>query len=237
MYPCLISHVVFLIPTAAKRVLRYLKKTKNLKLEYRQPETGKKLKGFEDSDWANEKDRKSVGEYIFTLGEAVVSLASKKHTLVALSTEEPEYTAFSEGSTEKRYGLNNSYMPDIKPVNPGSTVTTIYADNQSALKHVQTERITARTKHGYSIRETTKTREPSPLNTLDWRTTRRTYSRRLYHCQPTKNIWNAWAWEGTARRREDTGRLRSGNGGATGFLQEVLPMNLTHRKRRKGGGC
>lgn len=109
-------------------MLRYLKKT-NPKLEYRQPETGKKLKGFEDSDWANEKDRKSVGEYIFTLGGAVVSWASKKHTLVALSTEEPEFTAFSEGSTEKRYGPNNSYMSDIEPANPGRTVTTIYADN------------------------------------------------------------------------------------------------------------
>ena len=45
--------------TAAKRVLRHLKRTKDLKLKYKQ--TGKKLQGFVDSDWASEKDRKSIG--------------------------------------------------------------------------------------------------------------------------------------------------------------------------------
>ena len=80
--------------TAAKRVLRYLKRTKDLKLEYKQ--TGRKLQGFVDSDWANEKDRKSIGGYTFTLGGAAVSWASKKQTIVAQSTEEAEYTAFTE---------------------------------------------------------------------------------------------------------------------------------------------
>ena len=57
--------------TAAKRVLWYLKRTKDLKLEYKQ--TGKKLQGFVDSGWANEKDQKSIGGYTFTLGGAAVS--------------------------------------------------------------------------------------------------------------------------------------------------------------------
>lgn len=44
------------------------------------------------TDWASEKGRKSVGGYIFYLGGAAVSWASRKQTrtLVALSTEEAE---------------------------------------------------------------------------------------------------------------------------------------------------
>ena len=61
--------------TAAKRVLRYLKKTKDFKLEYKLTKGKLQLEGFVDSDWANEKDRKSVGGYIFTLGGAAVSWA------------------------------------------------------------------------------------------------------------------------------------------------------------------
>ena len=42
---------------AAKGVLRYLKKTKDLKLVY----TADKLYGFVDSGWAKSQDRKSIG--------------------------------------------------------------------------------------------------------------------------------------------------------------------------------
>ena len=134
--------------TAAKRVLRYLKRTKDLKLEYKQ--TGKKLHSFVDSDWANEKDRKSIGGYTFTLGGAAVSWASKKQTIVAQSTEEAEYTAFTEGSREALW--IRQLLLDIEGTPAESTdentdPITIYADNQAALKHVRTEGITARNKH------------------------------------------------------------------------------------------
>ena len=128
--------------TAAKRVLRYLKRTKDLKLEYKR--TGKKVQGFVDSDWANGKDRKSIGGYIFSLGGSAVSWASKKQSLVAQSTEEAEYTAFTEGSREALW--IRQLLLDIEPTKTIDT-TTIYADNQAALKHVRTEGITARTKH------------------------------------------------------------------------------------------
>ena len=132
--------------TAAKRVLRYLKRTKDLKLEYKQ--TGKKLQGFVDSDWANEKDRKSIGGYTFTFGGAAVSWASKKQTIVAQSTEEAEYTAFTEGSREALW--IRQLLLDIEDTGTlaeSTGTTTIYADNQAALKHVRTGGITARNKH------------------------------------------------------------------------------------------
>ena len=142
--------------TAAKRVLRYLKKTKDLKLVYG---TGDKhrdkhdLHGFVDSDWAKSQDRKSIGGYAFLLGNAAISWSSKKQTLVALSTKEAEYTAFTEASREALWlrqllsDINNrGHQPDsLAPAEPDATV--IYADNQGAIKHAKTEGITARTKH------------------------------------------------------------------------------------------
>lgn len=47
---------------AAKRVLRYPEKSKQQRLLYT---AGGDLHGFFDADWANGKDSKSVGEYVF----------------------------------------------------------------------------------------------------------------------------------------------------------------------------
>ena len=66
--------------TAAKRVLRYLKKTKDLKLVYTGTTGKHDLHGFVDSDWAKSQDRKSIGGYAFMLGNAAISWSSKKQT-------------------------------------------------------------------------------------------------------------------------------------------------------------
>ena len=94
--------------TAAKRVLRYLKKTKDLKLVYTGTigiadiGTGKHdLHGFVDSDWAKSQERKSIGGYAFMLSNAAISWSSKKQALVAQSMKEAEYTAFNEASREE----------------------------------------------------------------------------------------------------------------------------------------
>jgi hypothetical protein len=136
--------------TAARRVLRYLKKTKDLKLIYRKG-SGECLHGFVDASWANSKNRKSIGGYTFMLAGAAVSWGSKGQSLVALSTEEAEYTAFTEASREALWfrqllqDINNRPGTDLSP----ETVlpTTILADNQAAIKHAKDEGISARTKH------------------------------------------------------------------------------------------
>ena len=132
---------------AAKRVLRYLKKTKDLMLAY--TETTGSLHGFVDSDWAKSRDRKSVGGYVFMLGNAAISWSSKKQTLVALSTKEAEYTAFTEASREALWlrqllldiGSRGGSQPETQDA------TIIHADNQGAIKHASSEGVTARTKH------------------------------------------------------------------------------------------
>ena len=50
------------------------------------------LIGYIDSDWAGSvDDRKSKSGYVFHLGSGAVSWASKKQSIVALSTAEAEY--------------------------------------------------------------------------------------------------------------------------------------------------
>ena len=142
--------------TAAKRVLRYLKKTKNLKPVYTAGNSKHDygLYGFVDSDWAKSQDRKPIGGYVFMLGNAATSWSSKKQTLVDLSTKEAEYTAFTEASREALWlrqllsDINNrESQPDSEPLAADAIGTVIYADNQGAIKHANTEGITARTKH------------------------------------------------------------------------------------------
>lgn len=56
----------------AKRVLKYLKGTKELGILYKK--TGKSLCGFVDSDWANNvNDRKSFSGFVFTLAGGPIS--------------------------------------------------------------------------------------------------------------------------------------------------------------------
>ncbi|XP_059060214.1 uncharacterized protein LOC131853364 [Achroia grisella] len=76
---------------AAKRVMRYLKGTKEKSLIYRR-RISQDLTTFSDADWASDKiDRKSTsGCAVFYAGK-LISWYSKKQASVALSTAEAEY--------------------------------------------------------------------------------------------------------------------------------------------------
>ena len=118
----------------------YLKKTKDLKLAY--TETSQNLHGFVDSDWAKSQDRKSIGGCVFILGNAAISWSSKKQTLVALSTKEAEYTAFTEASREAlwlRQLLSDINNRGSQSDSTDAIGTVIYADNQGAIKHANTQ--------------------------------------------------------------------------------------------------
>jgi len=76
--------------TAAKRVLRYLRRSIDLGLVY-EP-TSKPLRYFVDSDWANcPNDRRSYTGYATILSNAAISWEAKKQRTVALSSTEAEY--------------------------------------------------------------------------------------------------------------------------------------------------
>jgi hypothetical protein len=91
---------------AAKRVLRYLKGTKDLSLKYSRPADGSLnlLWGYVDSDWAGCVDtRKSTTGYVLMLNGAAIAWKSKRQNVVALSSAEAEFMAASSLVQEVMY--------------------------------------------------------------------------------------------------------------------------------------
>ncbi|KAL0339561.1 UNVERIFIED_CONTAM: Retrovirus-related Pol polyprotein from transposon RE2 [Sesamum radiatum] len=71
---------------AAKRILRYLRGTKDFGIWYKSTNDAK-LVGYTDSDWAGSvDDMKSTSGYTFSLGSGIFSWASKKQATVAQSS-------------------------------------------------------------------------------------------------------------------------------------------------------
>ena len=99
---------------AAKRTLRYLRKTINVGITFKgqeNPEIAKAIAGtgptttgitgFTDSDWARDVDsRKSTSGYVFLLYGGAISWKSTKQSVVAISSTEAEDIACSEAAKE-----------------------------------------------------------------------------------------------------------------------------------------
>ncbi|EOX99317.1 Cysteine-rich RLK (RECEPTOR-like protein kinase) 8 [Theobroma cacao] len=76
---------------AAKRILRYVKRTLDYGLIYKKQKSSQ-LVEFSDSDWAvSLDDSKSIKGFCFSFGSAVFAWNSKKQQVVAQSTVEVEY--------------------------------------------------------------------------------------------------------------------------------------------------
>jgi hypothetical protein len=85
---------------AAKRVVRYLKGTRDLTLTLGGDYTARLL-GYTDSDLAGCPDtRRSVSGYCCTLGGGIVTWSARQQKTVSLSTCEAEYVAASEAASE-----------------------------------------------------------------------------------------------------------------------------------------
>ncbi|KAL8095832.1 hypothetical protein AgCh_036989 [Apium graveolens] len=128
---------------AAKRILRYLKGTKNYGLLYRSEEDNK-LVGFTDSDWAGcVDDRKSTSGYLFSLGTKAFSWSSRKQKTVALSSAEAEYVAATSAACEAIW--LKRILADMQLQEDESTV--LYCDNISAIALIKNPVFHSRTKH------------------------------------------------------------------------------------------
>jgi hypothetical protein len=140
--------------TAAKRALRYLKSTANLKVHYdvaTPSDESSTVTGFTDSDWAgNLATRKSVGGCIFSIGSSgSIHWHSKSQSVVALSTLEAEYIACSNATREALWlqRLEADFTLALIKGKSHSTPVKIGCDNQGALKLLETGVIQAKTKH------------------------------------------------------------------------------------------
>ncbi|XP_068340489.1 secreted RxLR effector protein 161-like [Pyrus communis] len=99
---------------AAKKVLRYLQRTKSFMLTYKRVQD-LELKGYADSDFAIcVDDRKSTSEYIFFIVDEAISWRSAKQNALATSTMEAEFIALFE-ATKKGIWLKNliSFMRTV----------------------------------------------------------------------------------------------------------------------------
>ncbi|KAL0387727.1 UNVERIFIED_CONTAM: Retrovirus-related Pol polyprotein from transposon RE2 [Sesamum radiatum] len=140
---------------AAKRILRYLRGTKDFGIWYKSTNDAK-LVGYTDSDWAGSvDDMKSTSGYTFSLGSGIFSWASKKQATVAQSSAEAEYIAAAATSNQAIW--LRRILEDIgeKQEEP----TTIYCDNKSAIAITKNPVQHSRTKHidikYHSLREAT----------------------------------------------------------------------------------
>lgn len=128
-----------------KRVLRYLKGTKNMFLKLGNIEDkNKNLYGFADADWAqNKKDRKSNSGRIFKFFGSPISWSCKKQECVALSSTEAEYISLADASQEAVW--LRRLLADFGAEQIDATI--IYEDNQSCLKLLANDKFSHRTKH------------------------------------------------------------------------------------------
>ena len=142
---------------AAKRILRYLKGTINLKLKLgnattatattaatADPATTIKISGYSDANWGNDiNTRRSTSGYIFYIAGGVVSWSSKRQATVALSSTEAEYMALTHATKETvwlRALLGELGFHQGDP-------STIFEDNQSCIALARNPVHHARTKH------------------------------------------------------------------------------------------
>jgi len=128
--------------TAAKRIMKYLQGTINVRLWY-PADVSLNLVGYSDSDFAGCKiDKKSTSGTCHLLGSSLVSWHSKKQACVALSTAEAEYIAAGSCCAQtlwmkqqlSDFGLNLSKIP-------------LLCDNTSAINLIKNPIQHSRTKN------------------------------------------------------------------------------------------
>lgn len=129
---------------AVKRIFAYLKGTSGYGIKYQRSETASDLVGFSDADYAGDLEtRRSTTGYIFQLAGGPITWASQRQKLVTLSTTESEYVAASAASREAIW--LRKLLSDIGYLS--RETTTIFVDNQSAIKLVKNPEFHKRTKH------------------------------------------------------------------------------------------
>ena len=130
---------------ALKWMLRYLKGSQEMGIEYRRSENGEAdpMMGYCDSDFASNIDsRKSQTGYIFKLFGGAVSWKSSLQSVVALSTTEAEYIALTEAVKEAMW--LRGITADFGLVQES---LTIFCDSNGAICLAKHQVFHERTKH------------------------------------------------------------------------------------------
>ena len=126
---------------AVKRIFRYLSGTRDYELTYGVERHD--LLGYTDADGAVQEHRHAISGNVFLLDGGAISWSSQKQELVTLSTAEAEYVAATHAAKEAIWlrKLIFEIFPTLK------APTTLYCDNQAALRLATDDNYHARTKH------------------------------------------------------------------------------------------
>lgn len=131
---------------AAKRVLKYLKTTKDYGIKYTaadNPQNNLVITGYSDADFAGDLEgRRSTTGYVFKANDNVITWRTQRQQCVTCSTTEAEYIAASEACKEAIW-LKQFFSELGESVSP----IKLYVDNQSALKLIKNPVFHHRTKH------------------------------------------------------------------------------------------
>jgi hypothetical protein len=129
---------------AVKRIFRYLRKTYQMKLMFR--EALKFLKSYTNSNWTKDQDiRRSISEYAFNVNSEIISWFSKRQLIVTLLICEIEYTEQTL-IAKKIIWLRNLMTQLTCDVEYFQTII-IYEDIQNVIALIKNSQFHARTKH------------------------------------------------------------------------------------------
>ena len=132
----------------AKRLLVYLKTTKNTGITYGRQKHGiighNIIFGYADADFASDLDsRKSTTGWVFMYNGGAISWRSHQQSVTALSTSEAEYMSISDAAKEARSLLKLNLSLDTNNQNN----IKIFEDNRGCEKWTRTLSEPNRTKH------------------------------------------------------------------------------------------
>lgn len=142
--------------TAAKRCIRYLAGTKQFGPRYHKRwisqivvdtstpwSISTPIKAYTDADWAGQQDtRKSTGGLILQFNGSAVSWSSKTLRTIALSSQDAEYMALSDGSREVVYVRNV-----LTTLGFNLSSTDLFGDNNGSLAVAKNPAAHQKTKH------------------------------------------------------------------------------------------
>lgn len=127
-----------------RRIIRYLKGTRSLKLELNAPDENEELYAHSDSNWGEDGvDRKSTTGFIVSANQGTIAWMSRKQDIVALSSCEAEYVALTETTKELIWLIGVATDLGMKIKLP----VTIHTDSQSCISMIANEKFSNRTKH------------------------------------------------------------------------------------------
>ena len=128
---------------ATNRILQYIKGTPGQGVFF-PCDSDLQLKAYCDADWAGCPDtRKSLTGYCVFLGDSLISLRSKKQSMVSRSSAEAEYRSMATTTCDVTwllYLLKDLHVQHDKPV-------LLYCDNQAALHIAANPVFHERSKH------------------------------------------------------------------------------------------